>query len=56
MNTTPLLPLCKHNGGVECPKFQRKCETCGWNPDVIKKRKEEVRKKRAAEAKDCWRY
>ena len=30
---------CKYNEGVEC--FVAKCEKCGWNPEVAKKRSEE---------------
>lgn len=56
MGSIEYLPLCKHNVGVECSKYQRKCEACGWNPEIIKQRKEEIRKKRAEEAKKYWRY
>lgn len=30
---------CPYNEGVECMRV--KCETCGWNPDVAKRRMEE---------------
>ena len=29
---------CQYNEGVTC--FAPKCESCGWNPAVAKKRKE----------------
>ena len=31
---------CIHNDGVVCDVHN--CETCGWNPDVEKKRKEAI--------------
>ena len=30
--------VCKYNEGVDC--FDGKCESCGWNPEVAKKRTE----------------
>ena len=36
-----LLPECVHNHGVICGA--RTCEKCGWNPDVIEKRKTAIR-------------
>lgn len=32
---------CPHNDGVLCGK--PKCKTCGWNPDVEKRRKEKLK-------------
>ena len=29
---------CKYNEGVSC--FDGKCEKCGWNPEVAKRRSE----------------
>lgn len=31
---------CVFNEGVAC--CERKCESCGWNPEVAKKRMEEL--------------
>ena len=31
---------CVFNDGVSC--CERKCESCGWNPEVAKKRTEEL--------------
>ena len=31
---------CKYNDGVLCAR--RKCEKCGWNPEVEKARKEKL--------------
>ena len=30
--------ICKYNNGIVCD--ERKCESCGWNPDVAKRRSE----------------
>ena len=29
---------CKFNEGVDCSPLGRKCESCGWNPDVARER------------------
>lgn len=31
-------PACQHNVGVDCSLQQKRCDTCGWNPAVAKKR------------------
>ena len=32
--------MCKYRRkGVECPKYQRNCKECGWNPEVEAYRK-----------------
>lgn len=31
---------CKFNEGVMCDRM--KCKSCGWNPDVAKRRKDEL--------------
>lgn len=31
---------CPHNKGVDCPQDKRHCETCGWSPEVDKRRRE----------------
>lgn len=33
-------PPCKYNEGVACT--DKDCKSCGWHPDVIKKRKEAI--------------
>lgn len=35
-----LLIPCKFNAGVYCER--QKCSSCGWNPDVAKRRKEKL--------------
>lgn len=40
----PLLP-CKHATNVNCPETGRRCNKCGWNPEVTAKRKEAIRRK-----------
>lgn len=35
---------CPHNEGVVCSL--KRCYTCGWNPDVEKRRKEKIRQRR----------
>lgn len=42
---------CIFNVGVECDAAVPKCETCGWCPDVEKKRHEEAARERAARGK-----
>ena len=37
-------PSCKFNGGVDCSIKDRKCDKCGWNPEVYERRKELNRK------------
>lgn len=34
------IPPCKFNGGVDCPIKDRKCDKCGWNPEIAEKRKQ----------------
>ena len=29
---------CSYNKSVDCPNCNRKCNNCGWNPVVSKKR------------------
>lgn len=31
-------PDCQYNAGLDCPACERRCERCGWNPDVKRKR------------------
>lgn len=31
---------CPHNIAVQCCPKERRCETCGWDPDVAKARQE----------------
>ena len=31
--------ICPHNDGVRCPEDGRHCRTCGWFPDVDKRRR-----------------
>ena len=40
-------PTCRHvkGGGVICGEPETACSTCGWNPEVAKKRKEKIRAK-----------
>ena len=33
--------ICPYNDDIDCPEV--KCEKCGWHPDVIAKRHEELR-------------
>lgn len=34
------ISMCKYRKhGVECPKYQRCCKECGWNPEVEAYRK-----------------
>lgn len=40
------LPKCMFNNGVGCDKINRKCVSCGWNPEVERKRKEKIYAKR----------
>ena len=40
------LPKCQYNNGVGCARNDRKCATCGWNPEVAKIRKEKIYAKR----------
>lgn len=35
---TPEPRTCRHNSWVECSEEGKACETCGWNPEVAKKR------------------
>lgn len=35
-------PTCKHTDGVVCAILNRKCKECGWDPDVAKKRLEDI--------------
>ena len=43
---------CEYNEGVFC--ITRNCDTCGWNPEVEKKRKERLEKEHGrAELKPC---
>ena len=37
---------CQFNQGVLCPPVGRRCDRCGWNPEVSQKRGEEARKRR----------
>ena len=38
-------PRCPYNvSGVQCEVNGRNCEQCGWNPKVIKKRRELIAK------------
>ena len=39
-----IMSCCCFNKGVECDKNERKCDKCGWNPDVKKKRVEDWKK------------
>lgn len=36
-------PPCQYNCGVGCPKADRNCEKCGWNPSEEERRKVKVR-------------
>lgn len=29
---------CKYNEGVDCGPLHRRCEKCGWNPEVARER------------------
>lgn len=40
------LPRCAYNLGVGCDKANCHCGTCGWNPEVERKRKEKIYAKR----------
>lgn len=42
---------CIFNVGVECDAAVPKCESCGWCPDVEKKRHEDAARERAARGK-----
>jgi len=33
---------CKFLAVINCPEENRKCDRCGWNPEVDRKRKEEM--------------
>lgn len=33
---------CKFNGGVECYPNERRCNKCGWNPEVAQRRIQEA--------------
>lgn len=35
---------CNFNCAINCPKNDRKCDKCGWNPIVSAKRKENIQK------------
>ena len=39
VGNTTVIPACKYNTGVGCYKAD-KCDKCGWNPAVTKRRKE----------------
>jgi hypothetical protein len=43
--------VCPYNDGVTCPPNDRRCATCGWNPEGAKRRAE----KKAAKTKDPQR-
>lgn len=34
---------CRFNSWVECGEEGKACDTCGWNPEVAKKRKEKAK-------------
>lgn len=34
--------ICKYNGMIDC-QTKDNCRNCGWNPDVSRKRSEEIR-------------
>ena len=36
--STPEPRTCRFNSWVECSEEGKTCETCGWNPEVAKKR------------------
>lgn len=35
---------CEFNPSLECRKYGTDCSTCGWNPEVKKRRLEEMSK------------
>lgn len=35
--------ICEYNVGVNCLEEERRCEKCGWNPEVMAKRLEKYR-------------
>ena len=40
--------MCEYRkNGVECPKYQRNCRDCGWNPIVEYNRIEAIKKGKA---------
>jgi hypothetical protein len=41
-NKLRLLTLCKFNEGVECRRTS--CDNCGWHPEVIEKRIDQINK------------
>lgn len=41
---------CKYTVGVVCPPYERKCEKCGWNPEVSENRLQKIKEARGYEA------
>ena len=35
--------FCPYNVYINCPEQGRKCDKCGWNPEVEAKRKKAVK-------------
>ena len=55
MDQTTCEQGCPYNEGVNCGPHQKRCETCGWNPEVAAVRIKKLYKeheKGQAEKKD----
>lgn len=37
---------CKYNRMIECSTADRRCQNCGWDPDVSSARKKAIRAER----------
>ena len=46
MSKMQYIESCEYHTTVGCPEEGRKCEKCGWNPEVDAKRREKIRKER----------
>ena len=44
------IPDCEYNRSIGCSLVDRKCEKCGWNPEVDAVRREKTRERLAKEA------
>lgn len=51
MKSNEKLEICPNNNSVYCYPSERKCESCGWNPEVSKRRLDKFEEEREAEAK-----
>lgn len=41
----PEPPKCQYNDGVVCWLTEKKCDRCGWCPDVEQRRNDNIRAK-----------